>query len=70
MVSYGEQQIVCRLFWKHNLNPILRLDEDGRPLTTDNGNNIIDLHLDTIPFPEELATWLSNQVGVVRYGLF
>ncbi|MBC6498378.1 ribose-5-phosphate isomerase A [Weissella confusa] len=55
VVSYGEQQL-CRLFKKHNLNPILRLDEDGRPLTTDNGNNIIDLHLDTIPFPEELAT--------------
>lgn len=69
VVSYGEQQL-CRLFKKHNLNPILRLDEDGRPLTTDNGNNIIDLHLDTIPFPEELATWLSNQVGVVEHGLF
>ncbi|MCG4287107.1 ribose-5-phosphate isomerase A, partial [Lactobacillaceae bacterium KNUT 0156] len=36
----------------------------------DNGNEIVDLHLDTIPFPSELANWLANQVGVIEHGLF
>ena len=39
-------------------------------MLTDDGNYIIDLHLEQIENPAELASWLSRQVGVVEHGLF
>lgn len=69
VVTYGAEQL-CRVFDNHGLHPVLRRTADGEPVKTDNGNEIVDLHLDTIPFPSELANWLANQVGVIEHGLF
>ena len=43
---------------------------DGQPFETDEGNIIIDLHLDQIDDPYALADKLSNMTGVVEHGLF
>ena len=39
-------------------------------LDTFNGNYIIDLHLNHIQNPQQLAFELKNMVGVVDHGLF
>ncbi|MGX4687249.1 ribose-5-phosphate isomerase RpiA [Vagococcus sp. JNUCC 83] len=69
VIPYGNAQLF-KLFNEHNLNPILRLTDDGNPLLTDSKNYIIDLHLEKIENPIELAAWLDSQVGVVEHGLF
>lgn len=69
VVKYGVKHLLNK-FAEANLNPVLRVNEDGSTVETDNGGYIIDLHLDVIEKPEELANWLSNQVGVVEHGLF
>jgi ribose 5-phosphate isomerase A len=55
---------------ENNLNPSFRLTETGEKLLTDSNNYIIDLHLEKIEAPKELAAWLDTQVGVVEHGLF
>lgn len=37
---------------------------------TDSGNYIIDLHLNTIKKPKEMASWLNAIPGVIAHGLF
>jgi ribose 5-phosphate isomerase A len=55
------QQLGCRpVVWA----------EDGRPLTTDNGNNILDCAVDPISDPVRLETELRAIPGVVGTGLF
>ena len=47
------------------------LRRDGRkPFISDNGNYILDCHLDQIPHPEETELQLNNIPGVVENGLF
>jgi len=69
VIPYGSQQLL-RLFEKKNYHPKLRLNEEGEPLKTDCSNYIIDLHLETITAPTELAQELDATVGVVEHGLF
>ncbi|MEJ6348129.1 ribose-5-phosphate isomerase RpiA [Holzapfeliella sp. He02] len=57
-------------FEAKNLNPKLRLDENGEPVKTHFGNLIVDLHLGEIKQPHELGQYLKSQVGVVEHGLF
>ncbi len=47
----------------------LRMDGD-RPYVTDEGNRILDLHLDRIGNPRQLALVLNQVPGVVENGLF
>jgi ribose 5-phosphate isomerase A len=47
----------------------LRMNDD-RPLVTDEGNHILDLHLKRIGNPRQLAMVLNQIPGVVENGLF
>jgi ribose 5-phosphate isomerase A len=49
--------------------PTLRM-KDGQPLTTDNGNHIIDVSGLAITDPAGLENTINNIVGVVTVGLF
>ncbi|MDR3190315.1 MAG: ribose-5-phosphate isomerase RpiA [Lactobacillaceae bacterium] len=69
VIAYGAEHLM-QLFAEEGLYPSLRTTSEGTPLITDNGNQIIDLHLDVIEEPENLAAWLANQVGVVEHGIF
>lgn len=69
VVTYGVGHLI-ELFAKADLHPVLRKDAAGETVVTDNGNYIIDLHLDQIENPVELADWLAQQVGVIEHGLF
>ena len=44
--------------------------QDGQPLITDNGNNILDCAVEPIPDPKTLESELSAIPGVVGTGLF
>jgi len=69
VIPYGSEQIFKKMK-ENNLNPSFRLTETGEKLLTDSDNYIIDLHLEKIEAPTELAAWLDTQVGVVEHGLF
>lgn len=69
VIPYGSEQIFKKMK-ENNLNPSFRLTETGEKLLTDSDNYIIDLHLEKIEAPKELAAWLDTQVGVVEHGLF
>lgn len=47
-----------------------RLEADGAPFATDNGNFVYDCAFGTIADPEGLAMALSSVAGVVEHGLF
>jgi ribose 5-phosphate isomerase A len=49
---------------------IVAREGEGKPFATDNGNRIVDLHLERIPDPERLAAALAAIPGVVEHGLF
>lgn len=69
VIPYGSHQLM-RLFEEKNYQPVLRQTETGETVVTDSGHYIIDLHLERIEDPEELATYLDQLVGVVEHGLF
>ena len=46
------------------------MDKNKLPIVTDGGHYIIDLHLNAIDNPQNLAEYLERQVGVVEHGLF
>ncbi len=48
----------------------MRLNDSKERYVTDGGHYIVDLHLNTIENPKELATWLDGLTGVVEHGLF
>jgi ribose 5-phosphate isomerase A len=50
--------------------PILRLNSDGTPFTTDQGNLILDCDFGPISQPAQLAARLSERAGIVEHGLF
>ena len=49
---------------------VLHLDADGKEVRTDENNFVVDLHLERIDHPQDLAEDLINTVGVVEHGLF
>ena len=57
-------------FEAKNYKPVLRLDADGKEVRTDENNFVVDLHLERIDHPQDLAEDLINTVGVVEHGLF
>ena len=69
IVSFGYKQLF-RLFESKKLQPELRLNDSKERYVTDGGHYIIDLHLNAIENPKELATWLDGLTGVVEHGLF
>lgn len=70
VIRNGHEQLMNRFSHK-GYHPVLRLDSDTQtPFVTDNGNYIIDLHLEEIDHVEALAEELIQTVGVVEHGLF
>jgi ribose 5-phosphate isomerase A len=50
--------------------PSRRLDEDGTPFKTDQGNFILDSNFGPISNPDQLAARLNERAGIVEHGLF
>jgi ribose 5-phosphate isomerase A len=50
--------------------PVLRLDADGEPFKTDQGNLILDCAFGPMDDPSYLATRMNERAGIVEYGLF
>lgn len=69
VVTIGSDHLF-REFEKEGFKPSFRMTEDNELYETDAANYIIDLHLDKIENPVELADNLKNRVGVVDHGLF
>lgn len=69
VIPFGERHVLDR-FKERGYNPVLRMDGQGRPVLTDEHNHIIDLHLERIDHPQDLAQDLITTVGVVEHGLF
>ena len=69
VIPFGAGHVVKR-FEKRDYKPVLRLDAEGKEVLTDEKNFVVDLHLDRIEHPQELAQDLITTVGVVEHGLF
>ncbi|WP_057735898.1 ribose-5-phosphate isomerase RpiA [Liquorilactobacillus uvarum] len=69
VIPYGSKKLFSK-FSQKGYAPAFRLDDTGQLKRTDSNNLIIDLHLNEINHPHELAAYLSGQVGVVEHGLF
>lgn len=74
VVQFGAQVTVGKvvgILSELKLKPDVRLRESAEgPFITDGGNFIYDCHLERLPNPEELASALEAQTGVVEHGLF
>lgn len=68
VVRYGHSH-VFRVLKEKGYAPVLR-QRDGKPYVTDDGNYILDLHLDKITDEYALAKELDQLTGVVEHGLF
>ena len=51
-------------------SPKLRIDQQGRPFTTDQGNYILDCGFGPMNHPEKIASRLDGRAGIVEHGLF
>lgn len=69
VIPFGAGQVV-KQFEKKGYKPVLRLDANGEPVRTDEKNFVVDLHMERIGNPQELAEDLIHTVGVVEHGLF
>ena len=69
VIPFGSHQVFNKMA-KEGLNPEFRMTADGQHVLTDSKNYVIDLHLNQVQHPHLLASWLSEQVGVVEHGLF
>ena len=67
VIPFGAGQVVKK-FEARGYKPVLRLDADGQPVRTDENNYVVDLHLERIDHPKELAEDLITTVGVVEHG--
>ena len=73
IVQFGweaTQTEVNRICGKSTLRVASTQDGRQNPLITDNGNYILDCHLDGIPAPQEIELQLNNIPGVVENGIF
>ena len=69
VIPFGAKHVL-KLFESKGYKPVLRLDDKGTPIRTDENNYIVDLHLEHIDHPEQLSLDLITTVGVVEHGLF
>ncbi|MBB2955140.1 ribose 5-phosphate isomerase A [Bifidobacterium commune] len=69
VIPYGSGHVLKK-FEEKGYKPVLRKGADGTEVRTDENNFIIDLHMDRIEQPHDLAEDLINTVGVVEHGLF
>lgn len=69
VVKFGSDYLL-KSFEKEGYRPSFRMTEKGEKLQTDSANYIIDLSLEEIKHPKQLAEELKAKVGVVEHGLF
>lgn len=69
LIPFGSEHLFEK-FKQKGYNPSYRMVDDESKFITDAGNIIIDLHLEKIEDPKELAKELKSEVGVVDHGLF
>lgn len=69
VIPFGAGHVIKK-FEAKGYKPVLRKNADGTEVRTDENNYVVDLHLERIDHPEELAEDLINTVGVVEHGLF
>ncbi|TPF02851.1 ribose 5-phosphate isomerase A [Weissella paramesenteroides] len=69
VVPYGSHHLLKK-FLAADMQPTFRRTATGERVTTDVGNYIIDLHLKRIEYPQSLAYFLEQTIGVVEHGLF
>lgn len=69
VIPFGSGHVI-KTFESKGYKPVLRLDSNGTPVRTDEKNYVVDLHLNKIEHPKELAQDLITTVGVVEHGLF
>ena len=62
VIPFGAGQVVKK-FEAKGYKPVLRLDANGEPVRTDENNYVVDLHLERIDHPQELAQDLITTVG-------
>ena len=65
VIPFGAGQVVKKFEAKYRLARV-----GGEPVRTDENNYVVDLHLERIDHPQELAQDLITTVGVVEHGLF
>jgi len=70
VVPFGHEATARRLS-RIGVRPVLRVDGERKPVTTDSGNLLYDCHdIDAGTDPERLADDLRRTVGVVDSGIF
>lgn len=69
IVPFGSLRLFDNLN-QMGLNPQFRRLDNDSLFITDSGNYILDLHLESIQAPHQLALELDRMVGVIEHGLF
>lgn len=69
VIPFGSWKLFYE-FERRGYRPAFRKAGEDQLFRTDAGNYIIDLHLEKIDNPEQIALELSTLVGVVEHGLF
>jgi len=70
VVAFGHEATARRLA-RLGFHPVLRLDDNGAPVTTDGGNLLYDLHdVEAGTDPAALAARLRQTIGVIDSGIF
>lgn len=69
VVQFGSWKLFDA-FESAGMNPSFRKSTEDSLFVTDSGNYIIDLHLEEIPHPQQIAMEIKHMVGVVEHGLF
>ena len=54
VIPFGAGHVI-KQFEAKNYKPVLRLDADGKEVRTDENNFVVDLHLERIDHPQDLA---------------
>ncbi|MBN2043500.1 MAG: ribose-5-phosphate isomerase RpiA [Anaerolineales bacterium] len=69
VIPFGWQTQI-RFLRNLGADPVLRVDQDGQPVITDQHNYILDANFGQITNPEFLADRIKAHPGIVEHGLF
>jgi ribose 5-phosphate isomerase A len=70
MVPFGSERTLRTLAERTSLDFSMRVDADGEPFTTDNGNLVADSDFTDVEDPAALAALIGSVPGVAAHGLF
>lgn len=69
VISFAEPLLIRRIS-ALGANVALRIEPDGKPFVTDEGNHILNCEFGEIRDPEKLGAELDHIPGIVEHGLF